>query len=303
MLHNSLPELSLSEVDTSIGFLGKRISFPLLIEGMVGGFFCAASLNRNLAIAAEETRVALGLGSQRAMLEDSRLRWTYDVRAAAPSVPLLGNIGAAQLLENPVDRILVLAEDIDADGLVVHLNPAQEAFQSNGDTDWRGVEDKIAELCQRASVPILVKETGCGLSGSVARRLEAAGVAWLDVAGAGGTSWVKVEQCNRPDASGAFDEWGIPTAESLVQCKSSTQLPLIASGGIRSGIECAKALALGASMVGVALPLLGAALHSASEVVTQIGRLDGELKRAMFLCGARTVLELSWADIQHRPSQ
>jgi isopentenyl-diphosphate delta-isomerase len=291
--HRALPELSHSDINTSTEFLGKKFRLPFFIEAMTGGSRGTEKINRNLAMAAEELGIGMGLGSQRAMLEDPSLSYTYEVRDVAPSIFLLGNIGAVQLPGFSVKEISGLVKAVKADGIAVHLNAAQEMSQPEGDRDWKGVLEGIRKLCKGAGFPVVVKETGCGITGEIAAKLERAGVACIDVAGAGGTSWTKVEHHRGSRTAGAFMEWGIPTAESLRQCSQAVRIPLIASGGMRNGLECSKALAMGASLAGFALPLLSPATRSHREVSKKLETLAEELRKAMFLSGARGIRELA----------
>ncbi len=292
LAHNALPEARLSDMDTSTEFLGKKFRLPFIIEAMTGGSPGTESINRNLAMAAEELGIGMGLGSQRAMLEDPELAYTYDVRDVAPGIFLLGNIGAVQLSMYSINEIRGLVRDIKADGIAVHLNAAQELSQPEGDRDWRGVLANIGKFCRKAGFPVVVKETGCGISGDVARKLEQAGASCIDIAGAGGTSWIMVESYRGSESAKAFLEWGIATAESLMQCRKAVDIPLIASGGIRTGLECAKALAMGASLAGFALPLLKPATESHQAVSRKLSGLAGELRKAMLLAGTGNIEEL-----------
>ncbi len=297
LVHNALPEASLSGIDTSTEFLGKAFRLPFFIEAMTGGSPGTEKINRNLAGAAEELGVGMGLGSQRAMLEDPRLAYTYDIRDVAPGIFLLGNIGAAQLSGYSITEIRDLVRGIKADGLAVHLNAAQELSQPEGDRDWSGVLEGLEGLCRKADFPVVVKETGCGISGDVARKLEKAGVSCIDVAGAGGTSFVKIEHYRGSETAKSFLEWGIPTAESLRQCREAVKIPLVASGGIRNGLECAKALAMGASLAGLALPLLRPATESRKSVVMKLEDLAAEFRKAMLLAGVSNVEGLRKVDV------
>lgn len=254
-VHNSLPELAWNNIDLSMRFLGKRLRFPLLITGMTGGYKGAERINRMLARAAEKFGIAFGVGSQRAMIEHRAMRRTYYVRDVAPTIPILANIGGVQLRKYGVKIAERLVQEIKADALAVHLNPLQEIIQPEGDRDFRGVFDAIAKACDKLSVPVIVKETGAGISRDVAVRLRRIGVAYVDVAGAGGTSWSKVEYERKGGIPGLHD-WGIPTVDSIQQSKGI--IPLIASGGIRSGIDVCKAIALGAELGGAAYPFIKA---------------------------------------------
>lgn len=263
LVHQALPELALDQIDLATELVGRALAAPLLITGMTGGTAEAAQVNRDLARAAQAAGIAFGVGSQRAMDEHPELAASYQVRDAAPDVVLLGNIGAVQALALGPARVIELGKRIGADALAVHLNPGQELIQARGDRDFRGVRDGIARLVEASPVPIVVKETGCGLSAQAARALRAAGVHTVDVAGAGGTSWVAVEAVRAPDGSDAavlgteLWNWGLPTAVSVVAC-ARAGLTTIASGGLRSGHDVARALALGAQVGGMAAPMLRA---------------------------------------------
>ncbi len=296
--HQALPELDLDEIDTTTSFLGRKLRLPFFIEPLTGGTPVGHRINRNLAMAAEQLGIGMGLGSQRAMLEEPRLACTYVVRDVAPSIFLLGNIGAAQLAGLSIPHIQDMLGSIGADGLAIHLNACHEMVQPEGDTRWRNVLERIADVCTRVSFPVVVKEVGYGISGPVAGRLEAAGASAIDVAGAGGTCFSRVEFYRGSPEAEAFFEWGIPTAEALAQCRNAVRVPLIASGGIRSGLECAKALALGATLVGFALPVLGPALESHLAVMRRIDELGWELRKTMLLVGARDISQLKAVKIE-----
>jgi len=290
--HNALPELDWDEIDTSTEFLGKNFSAPIFIEAMTGGTDEARAINQNLAKAAEELGLGMGVGSQRAAIEDEQKIHTYDVRNVAPNILLLANIGAAQIAEYGPDNIRKVVDMIKADGLAVHLNTAQELFQAKGHRDWRNVIRDIKSL-SLLGFPVIAKEVGCGISADTAKRLEEAGVSAIDVAGAGGTSWVKVESYNHGSGiAKEFCEWGIPTAESLRQCREAVATPLISSGGIRTGVEMAKSIAMGASLAGMALPLLKPATESHEAVKLKLEQVITELKSTMLLVGARNIEEL-----------
>ena len=290
--HNALPEISLEQVDTTTTFLGKQLSLPLLISSITGGTAEAQRINFSLAEGAQAAGIAMGLGSLRAALESPHLADTFRIRSLAPDILLFANLGAAQLKTDigpdACERAVVLAQ---ADALIVHLNPLQEALQAKGDTDWRGVLDSIERVCQRLDVPVVAKEVGWGISASVARRLANAGVSAIDVAGSGGTSWSQVEMHRAPTErlrrlSMHFADWGIPTAESLAEVRASLpELPLIASGGLRSGMDLAKVLALGADLGGIAGPFLQAANDSADAVADLAKEIGDVLRTAMFCLG------------------
>lgn len=264
LVHQALPELAFDDIDLSTELCGKRLAAPLLITGMTGGMLEAAQINRDLAKAAQAAGVAFGVGSQRAMDEHPELEATYQVRDVAPDVVLLGNLGGVQALAMGPARVVELAKRIGADAIAIHLNPGQEMIQANGDRDFRGVCDGIARIVASSPLPVIVKETGCGLSREAAGALLAVGVRTVDVAGAGGTSWVAVEAVRagtaNPQAAALGSElwdWGVPTAVSVVAC-ARAGLATIASGGVRSGYDIARAIALGARVGGMAAPMLRA---------------------------------------------
>ena len=290
--HSALPEIERKEIDLSTKFLGKKFRYPLFIEAITGGTEQGERINKNLAAAAEALGIGMGVGSQRAMLEDAKATRTYAVRDVAPGIFLLGNIGAAQLRNYDTSRVLALVEAIKADGLAVHLNVAQELAQKEGDKSWKGVFDDIKALCAKSKVPIIAKETGCGISGKLSKSLVTAGVKAIDIAGAGGTSWVKVDSHRTEEDVSHIAEWGIPTAAALKDVAGSVEVPIIASGGIRNGVEVAKAIAMGADLVGMALPLLKPATESSESVRKHLEKIISQLEDAMFLVGARNVAEL-----------
>lgn len=296
LVHQALPELDLSEIDTSVSLFGKRLRLPLLISSMTGGTEAAGAINRNLAWGAQARGIAMGLGSQRAGIEQAETVETFRVREVAPDILLFANLGAVQLNYGyTVDQCRRAVEMIQADALILHLNPLQEAVQADGDWNWKGLLGKIEAVCRTVGVPVVAKEVGWGISEDAARRLAAAGVSAIDVAGSGGTSWTEVEYHRAADESlrklaRAFAGWGIPTAEALLLAqRGAPGLPLIASGGMRNGIEAAKALALGAIAVGIASPFLRAAAAGPDEVVRAIDLLAAELRTAMFCAGTGNV--------------
>ncbi len=291
--HNALPELNLREVDTRTEFLGKKLSAPILISSMTGGTETAGKINQVLAEAAQETGVALGLGSQRAALEQSALASSFQVRNIAPDILLFANLGAVQLNYGlDVEACRQAVDMIEADALILHLNALQEALQPEGNVDFSDLLRKIEKVCEGLDSPVIIKEVGWGLSAEVALRLADAGVAAFDVAGAGGTSWAMVEMHrarNRSQANiaAAFLEWGIPTVESLVQVRQALpNAPLIASGGLRSGVDIAKCLALGADLAGMALPFLQGAVESKQAVIEAIHEVTAVLRTCMFATGS-----------------
>jgi len=295
-VHDSLSEVDLAEVDFSIEFLGRKLAAPFLITGMTGGTPDAAAVNRDLARLAEKFGIGFGLGSQRAMLRRPELAATYSVRREAPSTLVLANLGLNQAAQTATADIVRLVRTVGADALCLHLNPAQELVQKEGDRKFSGGLRALSRITAELDIPLIVKETGCGISAKVGRQLEAAGVRTVDVSGAGGTSWVRVEDLRGDARSHAlgelFRDWGIPTAASLVQLRE-TNLVRIASGGIRNALDAAKALALGATICGFALPVFRAyrsgGVDSASAFLEQT--IEG-LRVAMVLTGSRTLAEL-----------
>jgi isopentenyl-diphosphate Delta-isomerase len=294
--HEALPETGLDEIDVSVEFLGRRLVAPLLLSCMTGGTETAGRINRNLAAGAERTGVAVGVGSQRKALEDPRKADTFRVREVAPSVPLLANLGAVQLNYGMGVRECRQAVDmIGADALVLHLNPLQEAIQPEGQCNFSGLLPKIGEVVREVGVPVVVKEIGCGLSEATARALAGQGVRILDTAGVGGTSWARIEaqRAGDLDIGELFAGWGLPTPESIRQVRNAgEELTVIASGGLRHGLDAAKALALGADLVGMAYPFLGPATESPERVAGKVWRTVRELKICMFCLGVKTIAEL-----------
>jgi isopentenyl-diphosphate delta-isomerase len=300
LVHQALPELALDDIDLGIELAGKRLAAPLVITGMTGGTAEAAQVNRDLARAAQAAGVALGLGSQRAMAEHPELAASYQVRDVAPDVVLFGNLGAVQAAAMGPARVVELARKIGADAICVHLNPGQELIQDAGDRDFRGLIAAISALL-RAELPVIVKETGCGLSPQAARALHAAGVTTVDVAGAGGTSWVAVEAVRAASGSDAAAlgeelwDWGLPTAVSVAAC-ARAGLVTIASGGLRSGYDVARALALGARAGGMAAPMLRAQRAGGADTVrAMIDRVVQTVRTVCLLTGSRSVSELGRA--------
>ncbi|UCC91245.1 MAG: type 2 isopentenyl-diphosphate Delta-isomerase [Candidatus Aenigmatarchaeota archaeon] len=290
--HKALPEIEKDEIDLGTEFLGKKFESPLFIEAMTGGTKTGEKINKNLAKAAETLGIGMGVGSQRAMLEYPKLARTYFVRDVGPSIFLLGNIGAAQLGQYDIEKIISLVDSIKADGLAVHLNVAQELAQQEGDKSWKGIYSDIKYLCKQAKFPVIAKETGCGISGKLSKELVRAGAKAIDIAGAGGTSWVKVDAYRTEEDVSHIEEWGIPTAEALKDVAGRANIPVIASGGIRTGVEVAKAIAMGASLAGLALPLLKPATESPESVRKHLEKIISQLKDAMFLVGAKNLKDL-----------
>lgn len=293
--HRALPELDFNQVDTSITFLGKKLSFPFMLSSMTGGTSQETiTINQNLAMAAQECKVALAVGSQRVMFEDKKAEKSFKLRDLAPSVPLIANLGAVQLNYGfGIDECRKAVEILDADALFLHLNPLQEVIQKGGDRNFSDLAEKIKKIRRDLEVPLMIKETGCGLSASDYKILLNCGIRYIDVAGRGGTSWSRIEHlCNKDDSNLGLDfqDWGFTTAETLMEAKPfKNQLFLIAGGGIRSGIDLVKAMSLGASMGSAALPFLKTALKGKDAVVKLIEEYREQFKIALFLTGNKNV--------------
>jgi isopentenyl-diphosphate delta-isomerase len=294
MPHDAVPELDLDEIDTNTTFLNKPMRAPLLISSMTGGASDVARINLALAEAAQALGLAMGVGSQRSAIRDQRLAYTYQVRAVAPRIPLLANLGAVQLNYGyGVDECRRAVEMIEADALILHFNVLQEAVQPEGNTNFKGLLRKVEQVCRDVGVPVIAKEVGNGIGAAAARRLVDAGVWGIDVAGAGGTSWSEVERFRQASArgtrvAGAFAGWGIPTTEAIRAVRAALpNVSLIGSGGIRSGVDVAKAIALGADLGGTAKPALGPAadVQGAQAVVEELRAYIDELRIAMFCSG------------------
>jgi isopentenyl-diphosphate delta-isomerase len=303
-IHRALPDLDLDQVDLSLDLFGRHLKAPLLISSMTGGTQEAAAINFTLARAAQSAGLAMGLGSLRAAIEDPSLAPTYQVRRETPDILLFANLGAIQLnYDYGVDECRRAVEMVEADGLILHLNPLQEALQAGGNTHFAGLLRKIEAVCRALPVPVIAKEVGWGISGEVAYELVTAGVSAIDVAGAGGTSWSQVEMFRAPDESLArvaacFRDWGIPTAESIGMVHAvARDLPIFASGGLHDGVDVAKCIALGATMGGMAGPFLKAAAQSDEAVARLIGELTLELRISMFACGAATLDDLGMVQL------
>ena len=297
--HQAIPELNLEEVNLKSEVFNRRLNAPILISSMTGGTDQAGRINRTLAEAAQETRVAMGLGSQRAAIENPELQSTFQVREYAPDILLFANLGAVQLNYGYSIKECQQAVDmIDADALILHLNPLQEAVQPEGDGNFAGLLAKIEDVCQKLSVPVVVKEVGWGFSEENVRQLASAGVSAIDVAGAGGTSWSQVEMHRADDPyqarlAAAFIDWGIPTTQALINVRSSVPgLIAFASGGVRDGIDIAKSIALGASMGGMASPFLKAANDSLETTIATIQLIRKQIQVAMFASGIADIPSL-----------
>lgn len=292
LIHRALPELDFAQIDSSVDFLGKTLSFPLLISSMTGGDSDEIrTINRNLAEAAEECGIAMGVGSQRVMFSNDKARKSFELRQFAPNALLIGNLGAVQLNTGLDHSQCQQAIDVlDADGLYLHLNPLQEAIQPEGDLDFSRLGQKIAELRGKLTKPVLLKEVGCGLSAKDIEIGLKAGINHYDLAGRGGTSWSRIEYHRRTrdddDLGLIFQDWGMTTVEVLQTARPyRNKIELIASGGIRTGIDMAKAIILGAKICGAAAPFLPAARQSKQAVVERIEAFRREFKTALFLLG------------------
>ena len=287
LIHQALPELNLEEIDPSREFLGKRLDFPLLIAAMTGGCQEAKEINEALAGVAERKGIAFGVGSQRAMIENPDLTDTFGVRSVAPNTLLLGNIGITAVKQYPSPRIHNAVKSIQANALCVHINPAQELFQNEGDLDFATCADALKSLCQDADYPVIAKEVGNGMSRETARLLESCGVSAIDLGGVGGTSWVLVDSIRSGKDSSRFRTWGIPTAASILEARG-VGLPLIATGGVRNGLQMAKAVLLGADLCGIALPFLRILNKEGIEGVERyVDTLRREFCFALYLTGSR----------------
>ncbi|MEM0441182.1 MAG: type 2 isopentenyl-diphosphate Delta-isomerase [Candidatus Caldarchaeum sp.] len=301
LVHQAAPDFDPDEIDTSTVFLGEKFSHPFIIESMTGGTDLAEKINANLAEAAARFNIPMGVGSQRAGVVKPETAKTFRVaRDHAPDVFLIGNIGAAQLVEKGLDFAFQAVKMIDANALAIHLNPLQEIVQPDGEPKFKNFYKILKSLKKSLPVPIILKEIGCGLSREIVVAADRAGVDAFDVAGSGGTNWTLIEMI-RSEASQSTEkkslaevylEWGIPTAAALIESVSVTSKPVIASGGLRTGLDSAKCIALGASMTGLARPFLGPATQSSEQVLAVLSKLSNELKTAMYLTSSRTIKDL-----------
>jgi isopentenyl-diphosphate delta-isomerase len=303
LVHRALPEINREEIDLSTKVFSHEFSAPIIISGITGGTGNALKINASIAQAVEELNLGMGVGSQRAALENPRLERTYSVaREKAPNAFLVANIGGPQIIgKNGLKRVKKVVEMIEADALAVHLNSLQEAVQTEGETSYAGIVENIKEITSAFDIPVIVKETGAGIAAEDAKKVEEGGVSGIDVAGAGGTSWAAVEYYRATERGDRFGQevgrdlwdWGIPTVVSLVEVVQSVDLSVIASGGIRSGSDIAKALALGADLAGFAFPILGAALKGSEEVKRNLSTILHQLRTVMFLACADSIEKLN----------
>jgi isopentenyl-diphosphate delta-isomerase len=302
--HVCLPELDWQDLNLETSFLGKSLGAPLLISSMTGGTEEAHRINLRLATVAQQYGLAMGVGSQRVAVETPDLMKTFSVRGVAPDIFLLANLGAVQLnYSYGVDQCQRVVDSLEADALILHLNPLQEAVQTRGDTNFKGLLNKIETVCQKLPVPVVAKEVGNGISVPMVKRLRDVGIAAVDVAGAGGTSWAKVESERATDPvqrrlGQTFADWGLPTAHCIIAARQvAPDFPLIASGGLRNGLDVAKTLALGADLAGLAFPFLKAASQSEEAVAALADVLLAELKTVLFCTGQGTVAGLRQAGV------
>ena len=305
--HSCLPELNHNDIDLSTPFLGKHLGAPLLISSMTGGTEQAAMINQRLAQVAQHYKIAMGVGSQRVAVEKPQVADTFAVRKYAPDVLLFANLGAVQLnYKYGLDECLRVVDILEADALILHINPLQECIQPKGDTNFRGLIDKISNLCNKLPVPVIAKEVGNGISAAIAQKLLASGVAAIDVAGAGGTSWAKVESERAENPlqrrlGRTFADWGLPTAECITTIRAiAPDVPLIASGGLRHGLDVAAAIALGADIAGLAMPFLQAAATSETAVAELAEVLIAEITTVLFCTGNATLYQLKQSDSLQR---
>ena len=304
--HEALPELDLNRIDTALKLFDKQLAAPILISSMTGGTAEAEALNLRLAEAAQETKVAMGVGSQRAALEHPEQARTFQVRKAAPDILLFANLGAVQLNYGyNIDQCRRAVDMIQADALILHLNPLQEAVQDAGDTNFAGLAKKIEEICKEIDVPVIAKEVGWGISESTAKLLADCGVSAIDVAGAGGTSWSQVEMHRAPDEftrqlAATFVGWGIPTADSILNVrKAAPAMTVFASGGLRDGLDIAKCIALGAMLGGMAGQFLKAAAVSTEKAVEMMKLTKRQIEVTMFAVGVGTLEGLKVGKLNH----
>jgi isopentenyl-diphosphate Delta-isomerase len=291
LIHNSLPDMNLSEIDTHVNFLGKKLNLPLIIAALTGGAEESEQINKDLAEVANRKGIGFSLGSQRAMIENPELKPTYYVRDVAPDVLLFGNVGIYQLGKFTTAQVEGALKYVGADAVCVHINPSQEIYQKEGDHDFKNSFLNLKKLCNETKYPVIAKEVGFGISREASLKLREAGVKAIDVGGFGGTNWLIIDALRSNRDFSSFEEWGIPTPISILESKIG--LPIIATGGIRNGHDMAKSIALGADLCGMALPFLRILKEKGKQGVEEfIDKLQLELRTAMILTGARNVAEL-----------
>ena len=305
LIHNPLPELDFDEIKLEARFLNRLFNYPIVIEGMTGGTDEAYKINKNLAEAAAQLNIPMGVGSQRAAIHNPSLRKSYMiVRDISPDIFVIGNIGGAELVKEGVEVAEKAVEMIEANALAIHLNSLQELIQPGGDINYKGIMKAIERTVERLSVPVIIKEVGCGISKEVARNLELIGVKAIDVAGAGGTNWTLIEkiraeelgELEKKTLGELYQEWGIPTAASIIEVSSTVKIDVIGSGGIRTGLDIAKSIVLGADMAGIAKPLLRPAVENTDAVLAYLKKIALELRTAMYLTGCKNIHELKRVD-------
>jgi isopentenyl-diphosphate delta-isomerase len=308
--HEALPELDLNRLDTTLSLFGKRLTAPLLISSMTGGTATAETINLRLAEAAQETGIVMGVGSQRAALEHPEQARTFQVRRVAPDILLFANLGAVQLNYGyGIEECRRAVEMIEADALILHLNPLQEAVQDAGDVNFAGLAKRIEQICKKLEVPVIAKEVGWGISERTAKLLADCGVAAIDVAGAGGTSWSQVEMHRAPDEftrqlAATFVGWGIPTADSILNVKKAAPgMIIFASGGLKDGLDVAKCIALGATLGGMAGQFLKAAAISTEKTIEIIKLTKRQLEVTMFAAGVETLEKLKSGEALQRRNE
>lgn len=290
LIHNALPEITRSQVDTSTKFLGKKLNAPFMVAAITGGSKASEKINKNIASSCQKLGLAMGFGSMKAMIVEPTLTYSYEVRDVAPDILLAGNIGANDLKHFSPKVLKEVMKRLGLDIMAVHLNPAQELVQKEGDADFSNVLKMIDQYSKQ--LPIYVKEVGQGISFNVAKKLSQTNIKAIDVGGSGGTSWIAIEYLRRGLNTGPYWDWGIPTALSLIQTRKATKLPIIATGGIRSGEEVVKALSLGANIAAAALPMLKTAANNEEEVYKQLSQIIREIGDIMFLIGAKSVADI-----------
>ncbi len=297
--HYALPEMDYAAIDTSVKFLNRTFSLPFMVLSMTGGHEITEKINKDIAIACQANNIPMGVGSQRAMVEHPELRRTFYVKDVAPKVFVCGNIGGYQLKQYPVAKIEKMLSAIEADALCIHLNPLQEIVQPEGDRNWTGVLKTIQKTCDALDVPVIVKEVGAGINAEVARELQSAGVSAIDVSGTGGTSWAGIEVHRKgAEAGNLYWNWGVPTALALQECSRAVKVPLIASGGVRNGLEVAKAIRLGATLAGAASHFIKAQNAGGADGVKKaVEKWEQELKIAMFLTRSKNLQALRKAKL------